>query len=127
MKNNNTFIFDINKITDFVFGNPNDRTSDVEITENYIYDSDKDKMMPNTREVKEVKVNDYTGQNTIRYDLVKTFIDILDAVEDPKVMSLGQQITYNTMQAYELIKDIKVTVARKVGFEKIRSNNQKER
>ena len=27
----------------------------------------------------------------------------------------------------ELIKDIKVTVARKVGFEKIRSNNQKER
>ena len=51
MKNNNTFIFDINKITDFVFGNPNDRTSDVEITENYIYDSDKDKMMPNTREV----------------------------------------------------------------------------
>ena len=107
MKNNNTFIFDINKITDFVFGNPNDRTSDVEITENYIYDSDKDKMIPNTREVKEVKVNDYTGQNTIRYDLVKTFIDILDAVEDPKVMSLGQQITYNTMQAYELIKDIK--------------------
>ena len=43
MKNNNTFIFDINKITDFVFGNPNDRTSDVEITENYIYDSEKGK------------------------------------------------------------------------------------
>ena len=104
---NNTFIFDINKITDFVFGNPNDRMNDVEITENYVYDEEKDKMIPSTKEVKEVKVNDYTGQNTIRYDLVKTFIDILDSVEDPKIMSLGQSITFNTMQAYELIKDIK--------------------
>lgn len=105
----NTFIFDINKITDFVFGNPNERTNDVEITENYVFDKALDKMIPNTKEVKEVKVNDYTGQNTIRYDLVKTFIDILDAVEDPNIMSLGQIITYNTMQAYELIKDIKNT------------------
>jgi len=105
----NTFIFDINKITDFVFGNPNERTNDVEITENYVFDKDLDKMIPSTKEVKEVKVNDYTGQNTIRYDLVKTFIDILDAVEDPNIMSLGQSITYNTMQAYELIKDIKNT------------------
>ena len=105
--NNSPYIFDINKITEFVFGNPNDKTNEVEITEHYIYDKDSNAMIPNTREVKEVKVNDYTGQNTIRYDLVKTFIDILDAVEDPKVMSLGQQITYNTMQAYELIKDIK--------------------
>ena len=86
---NNTFIFDINKITDFVFGNPNDRTSDVEITENYIYDSDKDKMMPNTREVKEVKVNDHTRQHTSRYDHVKAYIDLQDAVEDRQVMSLG--------------------------------------
>lgn len=105
----NTFIFDINKITDFVFGNPNERTNDVEITENYVFDKNLDKMIPNTKEVKEVKVNDYTGQNTIRYDLVKSFIDILDAVEDPNIMSLGQSITYNTMQAYELIKDIKNT------------------
>ena len=103
---NSTFIFDINKITDFVFGNPNDRTSDVEITENYTYDYDKDKMIPNTREVKEVKVNDYTGQNTIRYDMVKMFIDILDSIEDPAVMTMGQNITLNTMKAYELIKDV---------------------
>lgn len=102
-----TFIFDVNKITDFVFGNPNERTNDVEITETYVYDKDQKKMIPNSKEVKEVKVNDYTGQNTIRYDLIKTFIDILDGVEDSKVMTLGESITFNTMQAYELIKDIK--------------------
>ena len=102
-----TFIFDINKITEFVFGNENERTNDVEITETYVYDEDQNKMIPNSKEVKEVKVNDYTGQNTIRYDLIKTFIDILDGIEDSKVMTLGESITFNTMQAYELIKDVK--------------------
>jgi len=51
-------------------------------------------------------VNDYTGQNTIRYDMVKTFIEILDSVEDEKIMTLGQNITLNTMKAYELIRDV---------------------
>lgn len=102
-----TLIFDINKITEFVFGNPNDRTSDVEITESYIFDDDEEKMVPASREIKEVKQNDYTGQNSIRYDMIKMFIEILDAVEDTNVMTLGQTITLNTMQAYELIKDIK--------------------
>lgn len=100
------YIFDINRITEFVFGNPNDKTNEVEITEHFIYDKDSKTMIPNTREVKEVKVNDYTGQNTIRYDMVKMFIDILDSIEDEKVMSMGQSITLNTLKAYELIKDI---------------------
>ena len=104
--NNSPYILDINKITEFVFGNPNDKTNEVEITEHFIFDKDKNKMIPNTREVKEVKVNDYTGQNTIRYDMVKMFIDILDSIEDEKIMTMGQNITLNTMKAYELIKDV---------------------
>lgn len=104
--NNTQYIFDLNNITNFVFGNPNDKTNEVEITEHYTYDKESKTMLPNTREVKEVKVNDYTGQNTIRYDMIKMFIDILDNIEDPKVMSMAQNITVNTMKAYELIKDI---------------------
>jgi hypothetical protein len=104
--NNVPYIFDINKITEFVFGDPNNKTNEVEITEHYVYDKDSKTMQPNSREVKEVKVNDYTGQNTIRYDMVKMFIDILDSIEDVKVMTMGQNITLNTLKAYELIKDI---------------------
>lgn len=100
------YFFDINKITEFVFGNPNDKTSEVEITENYVFDNEKGTMVPSTREVREVKVNDYTGQNTIRYDMVKMFIDILDSIEDENIMTVGQNITLNTMKAYELIRDI---------------------
>jgi hypothetical protein len=103
---NSPYIFDLNNITSFIFGNPNEKTNEVEITENFVYDKDAKSMIPNTREVKEVKVNDYTGQNTIRYDMIRMFIDILDSIEDPKVLTMGQNITLNTLKAYELIKDI---------------------
>lgn len=103
---NSCYIFDLENITNFVFGNPNEKTNEVEITEHYVYDKDSNAMIPNTKDVKEVKVNDYTGQNTIRYDLVRMFVDILDSIEDPKVLTLGQDITLNTLKAYELIKDI---------------------
>ena len=103
---NSPYIFDLNNITSFIFGNPNEKTNEVEITENFVYDKDAKSMIPNTREVKEVKVNDYTGQNTIRYDMIRMFIDILDSIEDPKVLTMGQNITLNTMKAYELIKDV---------------------
>ena len=107
MKKNSTIIFDINKMCDFIFGNPNDKTNEVEITENYTYDNESGEMVPERKTIKEVKVNDYTGQNTMRYDMVKMFIEILNDIEDPKAMTLGQGITLNTMEAYELIKDIK--------------------
>jgi hypothetical protein len=106
-KGDTNLIFDINKISEFVFGDPNKRNSEVEITEHFVYDKEQDKMIPNTREVKEVKVTDFTGQNTIKYDMIKMFIDILDSIEDLKVMTLGQSVTLNTLEAYELIKDPK--------------------
>jgi hypothetical protein len=108
MKQGDTsLIFDINKITEFVFGDPNKRNSEVEITETFVYDDEKEKMVPNVREVKEVKVGDFTSQNTIKYDMIKMFIDILDSIEDLKVMTLGQSITLNTLESYEFIKEIK--------------------
>lgn len=65
MEFNKDLVFDINSITDFVFGNPNDRTSEVEIIESYDYDKDEKKMIPSTRQVKEVKVNDYTDRKSV--------------------------------------------------------------
>jgi phosphoglucomutase len=106
-KGETNLIFDINKISEFVFGDADKRTSEVEITENFIYDKKEDKMIPNTKEVKEVKVKDDVSQFTIRYDLIKMFIDIMDSIDDLSAISLGQEITVNTMEAYELIKELK--------------------
>ena len=96
------------KITDFIFENQNSRTNDVEITDTLEYDKEKNKMVPKTKEIKEVKVNDDMSQTTIRYDLIKSFIDTLDMTEDMNVMSVGQSITLNTLQSYGMIKEIKM-------------------
>ena len=105
MEFNKDLVFDINSITDFVFGNPNDRTSEVEIIESYDYDKDEKKMVPSTRQVKEVKVNDYTGQNSLRYDIIKSLMDKLDTVEDLDAMTLGETIALNTMEHNGFIID----------------------
>ena len=65
-------------------------------------------MVPKTKEIKEVKVNDDMSQTTIRYDLIKSFIDTLDMSEDMNAMSVGQSITLNTLQSYGMIKEIKM-------------------
>ena len=44
-KGETNLIFDINKISEFVFGDADKRTSEVEITENFIYDKDENKMI----------------------------------------------------------------------------------
>jgi hypothetical protein len=38
--------------------------------------------------------------------MIKMFIEMLDGVENEATMSLGQGLIFNTMKAYELIKDI---------------------
>ena len=106
MKTTNNFIYDINKICEFIFNNPDESANDVEITENYTFDNEKKEMVLNGKVIKEVKTNDYTVQTTMRYDLVKMFIEILNDIEDTKIMTLGQSITLNTMEAYELIKKV---------------------
>lgn len=103
----NALVFDLEKITDFIFGDPNARTNDVEITESYKRDQSTGTLLLDGKQIKEFKVNDYTGQNTIRYDLVKMFIEILDEAVELDDLSVGQQITLNTMESYGLIKEIK--------------------
>ena len=98
-------VVDFNIITYFVFGNPNGRTSEVEIIESYDYDKDEKKMIPSTRQVKEVKVNDYTGQNSLRYDIIKSLMDKLDMVESIDEMTLGETIALNTMEHNGFIID----------------------
>lgn len=105
---NTTLIYDINKICDFVFGEQNSRNSDVEITETFQYEDDgsgQTIQVPIMKEVKEVKQSDNSNQNTIRYDMMRMFIDILNDVQDDDLMTLGERITLNTMEAYGLIKD----------------------
>ena len=53
-KKNSFIVYDLKKITDFIFENQNSRTNDVEITDTLEYDKEKNKMVPKTKEIKEI-------------------------------------------------------------------------
>jgi len=93
---------------DFVFGGTNERTSDVEITETQVKD-DNGKLETESRITREVKSTN-SNKQTISYDMIKLFMDVLDNVEiDQEIapLSLGQKMVINTMANYGLIKEIK--------------------
>ena len=108
MKINSNFIYDLDAIRDFIFGDVNDRVSDVEITETQVKGEDG-KLETESRITREVKSTNANKQ-TVNYDIVKLFMDILDNVEidqDLAPLSLGQKMVINTMGNYGLIKEIK--------------------
>ena len=104
---NSNLIYDLDGIKDFIFGNDNGRSSDVEITETQVR-NDKGKLETETRVTREVKSTD-SNRQTIRYDMIKMFMDVLDNVEiDQEIapLSLGQKMVLNTMGTYGLIKQL---------------------
>lgn len=104
---NTNLIYDLDGIKDFIFGDDDGRSSDVEITETQTRNS-KGKLETETRVTREVKSTD-TNRQTIRYDMIKMFMDVLDNVEldqDIAPLSLGQKMVLNTMGSYGLIREI---------------------
>jgi hypothetical protein len=105
---NSNLIYDLDEIKNFIFGDDNGRSSDVEITETQVR-NDKGKLETETRVTREVKSTD-SNRQTIRYDMIKMFMDVLDNVElDQEIapLSLGQKMVLNTMGSYGLIKELK--------------------
>lgn len=104
---NSNLIYDLDGIKDFIFGNENGRSSDVEITETQVRNG-KGQLETESRVTREVKSTD-SNRQTIRYDMIKMFMDVLDNVEiDQEIapLSLGQKMVLNTMGSYGLIKQI---------------------
>ncbi len=105
---NSNLIYDLDGIKDFIFGNEDGRSSDVEITETQTRNNKTGKLETETRVTREVKSTD-SNKQTIRYDMIKMFMDILDNVElDQEIapLSLGQKMVLNTMGSYGLIKEL---------------------
>ena len=105
---NSNLSYDLDGIKDFIFGNEDGRSSDVEITETQTRNSKTGKLETETRVTREVKSTD-SNRQTIRYDMIKMFMDVLDNVEiDQEIapLSLGQKMVLNTMGSYGLIKQI---------------------
>lgn len=110
IKLNENLSFDIDAIKRFIFEEDyNDgKYESEEVTESHGLDK-KGNLVVTDKVVHKVKTSDFSDKQTIRYDLLKMFVDMLDGVEienDIAPMSFGQRTVLNTMINYGLIKEI---------------------
>ena len=100
---NENYVFDFENIINFIF-TQNEQTTDSEFVD--VYSSDEsNNLVLNQRQIREVKNSDTTSKSTIRYDLVKMFIEyLMDA--DFNEPSFGEAMVLNTMLNEELIKKV---------------------
>lgn len=102
----NNLYYDLNAIKDFVF-EEEARNNDVEVTETLGVTEDH-KLETVSKVIREVKTSDFTNKQTIRYDIIKSFIEILNEVDidnELNPMTFGQQTVLNTMLTHGLIKE----------------------
>lgn len=109
MANRVKYVLDLDNIMKFVFESDVNRDSESEITEMYLLDENTNDMVLNTKQLREVKGGDTTSKSTMRYDMIKMFIDtLLDLdVGENSQWSFGEALIFNTMAENELIKEIK--------------------
>ena len=99
-------IFNLERIVDFVFDNEHGSNGDSEITELYIMDDKSKNMQLSTKQLREIKGNDITPQQSIRYELVKMMLDNIIAIEGEEA-TFGNSVVINTMLSEGLITEIK--------------------
>ena len=93
---NKKYILNIENIMDFIFDSDK-RDSDSEITEVYVSDDDTKELMLSTKQLREVKGGDNSPKFTIRYDMLKTFLDLISDMDVNGAASFGENLIYNTM------------------------------
>jgi hypothetical protein len=103
------YVLDLENIMKFVFESDSPRDSESEIIEMYSLDTDSKDMLLNTKQLREVKGGDGAQKATIKYDMLKMFIDtLLDLdVSENSQWSFGEALIFNTMAENELIKEVK--------------------
>ena len=110
-KNNTSiYVFDLEKIMDFVFDNGNAANKRTEINEFYDYNSDnKNKTGLSSKSVNEVKEFGNPQNDAIRYDFVKLLIGSLTELPSDfsnTEMTFGDKLIINTLFNEEFIKAI---------------------
>ena len=108
LDNNGKYVFNIENIMNFIFERNLNRNSDSEITEVYVADDDTKELMLSTKQLREVKGTDFLPTQTVKYDLFKSFLEVLIDMENKgEITTLGEKIVFNTMVNEGLITQVK--------------------
>lgn len=106
MGNKVSYMLDLENVMKFIFESDAKRDMDSEITEVYMADEETNELSLTTKQFRELKGGDNTSKFTIRYDMMKMFIDILSELEMDGTSSFVESLVFNTMINEGLIKEI---------------------
>lgn len=100
------FILNMENIINFVFDGDNGKNGDTEITELYVMNEETKNMSLSTKQMREMKSDEMTTYQTIRYDMMKMLMERLFSIENEE-LTLGETVVINTMMSEGLITEIK--------------------
>ena len=103
------YVYDLDAIMNYVFTDDGKRNNDSEITETYITDDSSGQLSLVNKQLREVKGSDNSNKNTIRYDMMKFFMDQMNGivVGDEIQATLGESVVFNTMLHNGFVKSAK--------------------
>ena len=101
-----SYVLDMDNIMKFVFDSDSKRDMDSEITEVYVADDETNELTLTTKQLRELKGGDNTSKSTIRYDMMKMFIDMIADLDMDGANSFGESLIFNTMINEGLNKEI---------------------
>ena len=101
-----SYVLDMDNVMKFIFDLNSQRDMDSEITEVYMVDEETNELSLTTKQLRELKGGDNTSKSTIRYDMIKMFIDIISDLDMSGANSFGESLIFNTMINEGLIKEV---------------------
>lgn len=103
------YMLDLDRIFKYVFETEERRDKESEITEIYMRDEDKEDMILNTKQLREIKNSDISQRATIKYDLLKAFMETTMEIDVSGEVpwTLGESLVFNTMFQNGFIKEVK--------------------
>lgn len=99
-------VLNLEGILSFIFDNDVEKNGESEISEVYVMDEDTKNMSLSTKQMRELKSNEFTPNQTIRYDMMKMFLERLLNVEDEEI-TVGNSLIINTMIHEGLLLEVK--------------------
>lgn len=104
IQDNKMIVFDIDKIIQFCSCNHPLKRDDIEITEIFSSDTDIDDLSPIQKQVREIKSNEATAEQAMKYEMVKLMMTYLMDMKNEDFKEFGNQVVLDTMLNNGLIQ-----------------------
>lgn len=105
MNINGDYIFDLDKVLEFIFEPTVLKGGDSEITEIYGRNEATNVIELQQKQLREVKSSEDSAKAGVRYDLFKTFLEVILSI-DPEDVTFGEGVILNSLADKGLLKKI---------------------